>query len=613
MARPARGLVVDDNRLNRQLIAGHLKVLGYDAVLASDGDEAWSILEREGTSFDVVLLDRRMPRMDGMEVLARIKASPSLQSLPVIMQTAADSQQDVIDGIRAGAFYYLTKPFDPEVLLSVTAAAVADHTRYRKLREGVDRQASALRLLQSGTFHFRTVQEGGDLATVLGAAMPDPQRNVIGLSELMTNAVEHGNLAITYDEKTDLIARRTLDAEVKARLQRPEYRDRVVEVVFDRQRDRVVLTITDEGDGFDWRRYLEMDAERVFDTHGRGIALARGISFDSVEYQGRGNQVVATALIASETDALDEHLRETTQIISAGVSLDAPTGAGASFSTNNHEEDLDRRRLVSVQEHLIHTYADLEAYRARLAHDLSAARRMQQDLLPTPDEMETLQARHGVRLASHFETSSELGGDLFGVQSLDVDRFALWTVDFAGHGISAALNTFRLHAMLDEFPELMQDPGRYLSILGARLAALLATAQYATALYGVVDTREHVLRYAAAAAPAPLIANLRTGDIIAADGAGLPLGVDEMATYETREVALPPGHGVLLYSDALLECGLTDGSTLGQDGVRALLTEAIGEHGTAVRLDHVLSPFLSRVKRPLSDDLTALMCVRDPD
>lgn len=46
------------------------------------------------------------------------------------------------------------------------------------------------------------------------------------------------------------------------------------------------MTITDQGEGFAWERYLEMDPSRAFDTHGRGIAMARMISFDSVEYRG---------------------------------------------------------------------------------------------------------------------------------------------------------------------------------------------------------------------------------------------------------------------------------------------------------------------------------------
>jgi hypothetical protein len=52
------------------------------------------------------------------------------------------------------------------------------------------------------------------------------------------------------------------------------------------------MTIQDEGDGFDWQKYLDFDPERAFDPHGRGIAMARMMSFDALEYQGKGNTVV---------------------------------------------------------------------------------------------------------------------------------------------------------------------------------------------------------------------------------------------------------------------------------------------------------------------------------
>ena len=54
--------------------------------------------------------------------------------------------------------------------------------------------------------------------------------------------------------------------------------------------------ISDQGDGFDWQPYLDIDLSRIFDTHGRGIAMARGLSFDQVEFLGKGNQVRVTVL-----------------------------------------------------------------------------------------------------------------------------------------------------------------------------------------------------------------------------------------------------------------------------------------------------------------------------
>lgn len=66
-----------------------------------------------------------------------------------------------------------------------------------------------------------------------------------------------------------------------------------MDIHFANQPDRVEFTIRDQGDGFDWSKYLDFSPERAFDTHGRGIALARKLSFDSFEYLGNGNTVIA--------------------------------------------------------------------------------------------------------------------------------------------------------------------------------------------------------------------------------------------------------------------------------------------------------------------------------
>ncbi|MBF0127452.1 MAG: response regulator, partial [Magnetococcales bacterium] len=56
----------------------------------------------------------------------------------------------------------------------------------------------------------------------------------------------------------------------------------------------------DQGVGFDWQSYMEFNASRAFDNHGRGIAMAKGLSFDRVEYRGRGNEVMVTVLLAEQ-------------------------------------------------------------------------------------------------------------------------------------------------------------------------------------------------------------------------------------------------------------------------------------------------------------------------
>jgi CheY-like chemotaxis protein/anti-sigma regulatory factor (Ser/Thr protein kinase) len=284
-------LIVDDEPFNIDILLEYLDASGYAIDTAEDGQQAWEMLEAEPSRFDVVILDRMMPRMNGLEVLSRIKRHPVLQSVPVILQTAMAAKEEILEGLQAGAYYYLTKPFDEDMLLSVLGTAVEDRMRYRQALEGSDAASRTFGLMREGAFVFRDLMSARDVATVLANAYPDPHRVVIGLSELLINAVEHGNLGITYEEKSRLREENRWELEVEARLQDPAYAGREVEVNYHRDPDRIRVVIRDQGEGFDWRKYVDIDPARAFDTHGRGIAMSRMVSFDSVEYHGCGNEV----------------------------------------------------------------------------------------------------------------------------------------------------------------------------------------------------------------------------------------------------------------------------------------------------------------------------------
>src|SRR5438477_4285985 len=199
-------LVVDDHALDRKLLTAYLTPEGYDVDTASDGVEAWGKLNAEPERYDVVLLDRTMPRMDGMQLLTRMKEQEQLRMLPVIMQTALARRDHILEGIRAGAYYYLTKPYDVDMLKSVVKTAVSDHQAYREMQALVKQGLSSLRLLDRATFTFQTVDQARDLGALLANTCPDPTATVIGLTELLVNAVEHGNLGITYEDKSKLFA-----------------------------------------------------------------------------------------------------------------------------------------------------------------------------------------------------------------------------------------------------------------------------------------------------------------------------------------------------------------------------------------------------------------------
>jgi len=305
----ARILIVDDEPLNVEIIVGALGDAGYQCVTACDGVEGWEILQKTPTPFDAILLDRMMPRMGGMELLELIKTHATLAVAPVILQTARASPDDIRDGIQAGAFYYLCKPYDDETLLAVVKSAIDDQRRYRDvLTEAVRTTRTAL-LLEEGEFAFRTPNEARDLAALLSSVSPDGERASIGLVELMLNAIEHGNLGISYDDKSHLVQTGTWEQEVLRRLELPENRGKRAKVSFKRDGELLHFTIRDCGPGFDWKRYLEIDESRAFDNHGRGIAIAKYVAFDEVHFNYMGNEVSA----AMRTTATGAALKQTAE------------------------------------------------------------------------------------------------------------------------------------------------------------------------------------------------------------------------------------------------------------------------------------------------------------
>lgn len=283
-------LAVDDEPLNIEFLTCCLSGAGFTVVTANDGVEA---LQRfaEHPDVDAVLLDRMMPRMDGMQVLARLKQDGRYNDLPVIMQTAAASKAEVMEGIEAGVYYYLAKPYEHSMLLCIVRAALQDAQNRKTMREEAGRHRRALGLIEQARFRFRTLEEAQNLAYYAAGCFPDPQAAVWGLSELMVNAIEHGNLGISYAEKTALMLADAWQQEVERRLSLKENLGKYVRLTLDADEQRVRARISDCGEGFNWKHYLEIAPERAAAPHGRGIAIARLTSFSSLCYLGRGSEV----------------------------------------------------------------------------------------------------------------------------------------------------------------------------------------------------------------------------------------------------------------------------------------------------------------------------------
>ncbi|WP_417671642.1 ATP-binding SpoIIE family protein phosphatase [Roseibium sp.] len=159
---------------------------------------------------------------------------------------------------------------------------------------------------QSLGFEIRTMAEASELAETLAEFYPEPETVATGLWELLANAIEHGNLGISHSEKTSLLLANDLDQEIERRLASPQLGRRKVQVGLVRSPSAISLTIRDEGEGFDYQKYLDGEA-RLDAPNGRGIAIAQKLSFDKLTYHGRGNMVEAL-LFLSDADASAKRL-----------------------------------------------------------------------------------------------------------------------------------------------------------------------------------------------------------------------------------------------------------------------------------------------------------------
>ena len=190
-----RVLIVDDEEHIRRMIRITLEASGYDVGEAPDGEEGLQ-LYGNGSSWDVVLLDQRMPGMDGLETLSNIKqVDPGAR---VIMATAYASIELAVDAMKLGASDFVRKPMTPEVLRNAVAAAL-------KKPAGTKVSEPAPRL---ATFPIQTITMNG--FTILDPEedewkVPDQRRFTV----VNPNGTRHDILVQIEEEVVDYVERLT--------------------------------------------------------------------------------------------------------------------------------------------------------------------------------------------------------------------------------------------------------------------------------------------------------------------------------------------------------------------------------------------------------------------
>ncbi len=284
-------LIVDDEAHIRQLIRRFLSKEGYGIFDAEDGVEAYKIYKEEKP--DIILSDINMPRMNGLELLEKIRKEDN--NTVVVITTSMDAAEYTLKALRRRANDYIGKPFtksDIVALMKKYSTILHQRTQQREVLGMIKRRELEMqfenRLELVGKIADRLMQE------TEGAVSGEARLGIyLGLVEMLTNAIEHGNLEITYDEKTiaqegDLRAYLEL---IEERRNSPRIKARTVNVSFKRDENSCEWLIKDEGNGFDFKNLPDpTDPENLLSTHGRGVLLTQ-LQFDEFEYLGSGNIV----------------------------------------------------------------------------------------------------------------------------------------------------------------------------------------------------------------------------------------------------------------------------------------------------------------------------------
>lgn len=468
---------------------------------------------------------------------------------------------------RLGMTSWIREPLTPEDLAVLVAGAARARVRGRV--EDLSLSSGALR---EARFAIRTPREAHALARNLAAHCPRPERQQLGLEELLLNAIEHGTLGIDGRQKCEMLLQGVAWwEEIERRLAQPEHRDKRVQLFWSVGPAETVITIVDEGRGFDHQSFWNAPGIDHLAPNGRGLALARALAFDELHFEGLGNIAVARVRHGG-----------------AGATQDVP------------------RASSPAPPGVITTNAALTRQRDDLLMLSLAAKQEQEVALRVVSRI--LEQGHLEHPAVHYLLAplETFCGDVILVHQLPDGGLRALVADFAGHGLAAAMGTIPLASTF--FATARKGVGlpESLATMNDRLHDLMPTAFFCAAAVVELDGTWQNLRLFTAGTPPILVLDAARGGLRRWSRPCLPFGVVSSSKlgFEVGTLAVREGDRVFLYSDGITEQSDARGELFGQERLEASLARSgPGDHILA-RLQDELAAFRGSQRR--SDDLTFL-------
>lgn len=285
-------LIVEDDPVSQNYLKDTVETEGHQAEVAENGEIGLKVFKEHLP--DLVISDIQMPVVDGLELLEAIRRQNS--SSIIIMATAYGSEEYAMKALRLGANNYMKKPIRHAELLPLLrkySSVIEARTVEHEIMGSIVEKNFNMKLDN----RFELIPQIVDhLIRETGHAIPEAKRFGVrlGLLELLTNAIEHGNLEIGYDQKSAALETETLESLYKKRQSDPALAERRVTVAFKMDGKSCEWLITDEGKGFDWQTVRNsFDESKLLEAHGRGIFITQ-FYFDELVFNHAGNAVRVT-------------------------------------------------------------------------------------------------------------------------------------------------------------------------------------------------------------------------------------------------------------------------------------------------------------------------------
>lgn len=569
-----RVLVADDNADMREYLSRTLAGAGYQVTAVADGVEALQAARRDVP--DLVVSDVMMPRLDGLGLVARLRADTRTAAVPVVLLSARAGQEASIEGLQAGADDYLVKPFAAAELL----ARVRANVELARLRGHHLRWRTAL---------IDSLQEAFFVCDEAGA--------VVEINAAFTHILGYGPEHLPYepihpwwpDAAADPEAHRQVGAAFTDLLERDQGSTTVPVTHRDGQRRWVAVTWNKARDPDTGRRvtvgtFRDVTAEHYAVQRTTALAALNTVlsqaaslpealtsALTELKALWRARCVLAVvfhpgdvpALTATEPgadwDGLDADAREflsglrhrppltpVTEGTGAGVLLEHPDGPLAVWI------DLGEHRPFTAEDQVL-----LSLLAGRLAQGLVRAHQIDQQRETAIALQRAIlgPARLPDGFAVRYEPATrplEVGGDWYDTVALSDGRIGIVVGDCVGRGLEAASVMGQLRSACRAL--LLQEPSPSRALMALdQFAASVPGALCTTVFCGVFDPGTGELTYSTAGHPPGILAHADGSVRLLEEGRSLPLAVRPGGRRPEARCTLPARSTLLLYTDGLVE------------------------------------------------------------